>query len=483
MTKKIIALDIENMGGIKAFHIEPNGEHVVIGGPNEAGKSTVVWDLAGAIRGAKGRRSQKVRMGSEEGHVVVDFGDLIVKWISKADGKDQLDVKTADGAKYNGAQAVLNKLWGNRSTEALEFFKGDKKQRAETVARLAGIDLVDIAKRIKAPFDERTVVNRLAKKLQAQADGIKVPPGTPDEPVDVVALEAKISEAAATNQKNATLRDRLVEVEAHHKSALEDVTNAEAQAITSAKAADATATEMVSEAETSLTTAKEQAAQMVADAEAALQRANERAKQHRASAEEQANGAIADKYEARDKVAAQLEKGRSIVAKLEDVDTSQLREDLGHAQETNKAVEAKATKAQRQADADAEVAKSDELTKEINSIKKERDDAIAAADLKIDGLGLEDGDVTLHGKPSDILCTKEQLEISIQLSIAADPEIGVLLIDKWGDLDEKNRELIFEIADAADMQIITTVVGTKDDDITVIIVDGEIYEPPTGDEK
>jgi alpha-D-ribose 1-methylphosphonate 5-triphosphate synthase subunit PhnL len=80
--------------------------------------------------------------------------------------------------------------------------------------------------------------------------------------------------------------------------------------------------------------------------------------------------------------------------------------------------------------------------------------------------------VTWKGKPLDVLSGSEALRVSIGIDLARHPDMGILLIDRWGDLDEAGRAIVIEMADEAGCQIWTTVVGERDDDITVVIREG-----------
>jgi hypothetical protein len=478
MPKKLMGFKIENVGGIKLFWVEPKGDHVVIGGPNKAGKTTVIWALIGALLGAKNRKVQSLRKGAKEGKVVLDFGDLMVTWVLKDEGRDELIVSNAEGARFTSPQSMLKKLWGDRTIDPLEFFRGDATTRVETVARLAGIDIADIEQRKKKIKEERRVINRMVKKLKAQAadDAFDFPADTPDEPVDVAALTGKLRAADVTNTKNGELRKHLTEVRQQLADAKEHETSEAKRAVDVAAKADREATKVVNDAESTYQRAIKQAQEAKAEAIA-------RSKAMRADAEARSLSIISTAKEQREKLEEREANGTKIVDELVDVDVAPLQQRMDESQATNKHVEAKLTKARLRADVDAEQARSDEMTAQLAAIEKEKLDGIASAEIPIEGLGIADGDVTLNGIASENLCSREQLEISFGLGVAAKPGIGLMLIDKWGDLDEDGRKVVVDLADEAGLQIITTVVGDKDEDITVHIRAGEIYEPPTDDES
>ena len=80
---KIVRLEINNIGGIEAFELDANGDHVVLGGPNAAGKSSVLRAIASALGGGRNRlqerwRNVAARTGRWVGQIQIDGG--IANW-------------------------------------------------------------------------------------------------------------------------------------------------------------------------------------------------------------------------------------------------------------------------------------------------------------------------------------------------------------------------------------------------------------------
>lgn len=463
MSKHIIALDISNIAGIEAFLVEPNGEHVVIGGANMAGKTSAINAIKWALQGGKERPARTVRDGAEEGTVVITFEDLVVRWVAKAKGRDRLVLETPDGAAFKSPQAKLATLFGHM-LDPLAFFRATPKAQARMLAKLAGLDLDEMEAQRSAVYSERTVVNRLLKQAEAESATFgPIPDDLPDGPVDIRPIMSALSNARAEVERNRGMRDKLAELEDLLPTAEAEARDAEeskpAYLATARKVED----ELVAEAESELKRAQERVDQAKARRESALK-----------SAEERADRTIAESLADLAALKGRIDKGRETVAGLVDPDAEQLQADLTAAQEHNRLYEA----GKRIADARAKVEEhrraSDALTAQLAEMDEARSAAIAAAPIPVHGFGLEDGLVTYQGRPMDVMSSAEQLRISVSLAVAEESDIRLLPIDKWTDLDDDSRAVIREIADAHDYQIITTVVGTRDPDITVEIMDGKV---------
>ena len=80
--------------------------------------------------------------------------------------------------------------------------------------------------------------------------------------------------------------------------------------------------------------------------------------------------------------------------------------------------------------------------------------AVAAAELPIDGLGIDlERGVTFNNLPLDQASNAEQIRVSTALAMALNPAVRVLRIREGSLLDSKSLELITEMADTEDYQI------------------------------
>jgi DNA repair exonuclease SbcCD ATPase subunit len=464
---KILRLEVNNIGGVQAFELDANGEHVVIGGKNGAGKSTILRAIAGALGGKGERGAEPLRRGAKDGKVLVDLGDLVVKWRVNEAGKHALSVETKEGAVMKSPQAKLKKLFGERTFDPLGFYSMTQQSQARTIADLFGVDFDDFDKRRDEVFKDRTAVNRMAKEYKAQAAGVDVPSDAPDEPIDVSDVHEKLREAERGHDRMRQMKSRLKELEEQSVRLNGRLDSAKKNKENLVEQTRKNADEDIAAAQ-----------QAVRDAQERLKKVEARKSESIMDAEKRGDAAIEDASARIVDTNNRIIKGSAAINDLAQklVNVDELTQQLRDAEETNKAFDAKRKREDLEALANAKRDESAKLTSRIQEIDDEKTQAIVDANIPVDGLSIDNGVVTWHGKQLSSLSSSEQLRVSIALGIATHPDIAVMLIDKWGDLDDDGRTIVREMADESGVQIWTTVVGTKDEDISVVIREGRIAE-------
>jgi DNA repair exonuclease SbcCD ATPase subunit len=207
---KITTLQSENFKRLKAVRIETGDANtVVIGGRNAQGKSSVLDSIMAALAGKRGTKeiTRPIRDGESKATVVLELGDLRVerKWTKSG---STVTVGPKDGAaKFNSPQAVLDKLIGALAFDPLEFAEAEPRKQVETLIDIVGREAFDaIAAERKSMYDNRTDMNREAKSLKAQVDGLgdDIPRVGEPPAVDVQAL----SEEYGVAKEKIALRER-----------------------------------------------------------------------------------------------------------------------------------------------------------------------------------------------------------------------------------------------------------------------------------
>ena len=215
---KIVSLTAESFKRLKAVHIEPDGNLVVIAGRNAQGKSSVLDAIWAALAGAAGAKSldRPIRDGEESATVTVELDEIVVtrRWTAKG---TSLTVTGKDGHKYSKPQAMLDDLIGRLSFDPLAF--AQMKPADQRAALLSIVDLPFDPDALEADrkeaYDARTQHNREVKAAQARLDGV-VPPGptTPDAPVDIAALAQEFREAESAYHEVDALRGDVATIDA-----------------------------------------------------------------------------------------------------------------------------------------------------------------------------------------------------------------------------------------------------------------------------
>lgn len=135
------------------------------------------------------------------------------------------------------------------------------------------------------------------------------------------------------------------------------------------------------------------------------------------------------------------------------IDLEPIREKIFSAKQNNKIVEIG-----NQHDEQIEIAidaenKSKQLTARIDKRKTEARDAIAQAELPVEGIDIIDGAILLNGIPFEQASDAEQLSVSIGIAMALNPKLKVIRVRDGSLLDEDALKALSVIADENDYQI------------------------------
>ena len=93
------------------------------------------------------------------------------------------------------------------------------------------------------------------------------------------------------------------------------------------------------------------------------------------------------------------------------------------------------------------------LTASMDARRRKVADAIAAADVGIDGLAIADGRVTLDGFPIDQASDAGRLRLSCAIAMRGDAKLKVLRVRDGSLLDADSLVLLQKMAEAADYQV------------------------------
>ncbi len=177
--------------------------------------------------------------------------------------------------------------------------------------------------------------------------------------------------------------------------------------------------------------------------------------------------------------------GPGLVAKLADIDDSDLRSQLANA---NVLIAQHAANEAHAEQAAAVKVKRDEyeaLSAQIGDLDKKRADLLANADMPVEGLDFGDDGVTLNGVPWDMASGEEGFDACIDIAFALNPDAQFLLSKHGGkELDEENLARVGEKAAARGLRLIVERPGTHDENVIEICdgyVRGEEPEAEQGD--
>lgn len=429
---RILRLEAENYKRLGVVEITPEGDVIEITGANGEGKTSVLDSIWAALRNADHDVVEPIRQGADHAVIKLDLGRLKVKRTFTPKGT-YLTVETEDGARYGSPQKILDGLIGALSFDPLAFSRMKPADQRATLKGLAKLTIDVDAKAAERAriFAERTGVNRDVANLRAQAAGVRFDDGLPDAPVDVDALEAQLAEAG----------DVVAEIERR-------------------KANRSTLAHLIEDDRRKAGVARSQAEELRRKA------AEWDAEAERLDAEAEANQKTLDE-----------------APPLPDVpDTAEIRRQLTEARTVNAGIALRERKAALEADADTRQAAADALTAKIEAIDAEIAEAIAAAELPVEGLSFDAERVLFNGVPYEQASKAEQLRIGMAIAAATNPKLRVIRIEDGSLLDDNSMKLVADFAQANDLQVWIERVDMSGS-VGVVIEDGYVKGAPRPEPK
>ena len=204
---KIIRLHAENVKRLEAVEIKPDGNLIVIGGANGAGKSSVLDSIMYALKGKASQPSRPVREGQKKAEITCELDDLTIRRVIDESGASKLVVSAKDGGIYPSPQAMLDKLTGALAFDPLEFTRQKPAAQRETLKLLLGLDFSELDRKKQETFDARTENNREHKAIEAQLEGMPPHEEAPEAEVSVAALMELNRRQVANKKREDLARD------------------------------------------------------------------------------------------------------------------------------------------------------------------------------------------------------------------------------------------------------------------------------------
>jgi len=413
---KIVRLAVENVKRVEAVEITPQGDVVVIGGQNGAGKTSVIDSIAMAIGGKRLCPAKPLREGAKKGSVDVDLGELhVVRTFTRSartgEVKSEIIVTEPGGGPVSSPQALLDRLVGDLSFDPLEFTRMRPEEQVQVLRQVAGVDTDAVDKEISRVYEDRRTIGAALKTAEAGLDELEHFDGVPAAAVDVQALLKERDAALAYNRE---LSDSEALVQAKRKA----ITDGWAE---------------VKRLEVQIDTLR---------------------------------GKIQAMTDEADKLQAEA-------SAREPRDTSAITAQIESAQETNRRVQANAFFAKAKARVETLAAEHAKGEAALEELRGKRVAFVQAAKMPIAGLDLGDGGVLYKGLPFDQASSAEQLRVSVAMGLALNPNLKVLLIRDGSLLDDANLATIAEMAHAAEAQVWIERVG-EGEEVSVVIEEGRV---------
>lgn len=421
---KIVRIEAVNFMGLRQVTIEPGNRHaVLIGGNNAQGKSSLIGAIAGCFSGRE-VADEPIRRGQKRAEIRMDTEDP--EWeIVRKFGKSgtTLTIKNADGKVQKKPQKLLDEIIGKRCLDPLAFMRLKQREQRDMLVSVIdiGIDLFAHDCERKKVYDERSNFNSDVKRLRFEVTAKEDTTPVPDEiDVSVVIDELrKLREVETTQGDDMRKHASIVEAIATGCQSIEQLDKQLAEA----KANVAQLDKQLHAAELDLGThvSELDLAKQVADAEDAI------------------SGAAKSNAD-REAIIAAREAHASLAGEL------------------------------KQAERGARDCK-----RTIDRLDDKKADALAAAEMPVDGLGFDEDGVLYNGVPLSQASGAERLRVSLALAAAMSPELRDIWTTDAALLDPDSLEVVkaFAAEHEPPLRFWLERVGEGDEG-AIIIRDGEV---------
>ena len=411
MTIKIASLTTENVKRVKSVHIEPSPNGLtIIGGNNNNGKTSILDSIAWALGGNKYRPSKAQR----EGSVVPPTINLKLSngLIVERKGKNS-DLKVTDPTGNKAGQNLLDSFVEELAINLPKFINSSDKEKANTLLEIIGVgqQLYELECQEKEKYNMRRSIGQIADQKEKFAKEQPFYPEAPKTLVSITDLITQQQDILAKNGENQRKRDMTDQL---HRQATQLMAEIERQ-------------------EATLANLKEQYQSVLRD------------------------------YDVAQKTSEQLQ----------DESTEELEESIANIEAINIKVRANLDREKADQDAAEYRTQYSSLTTEIESLRKQRMDLLQNADLPLEGLSVEDGELLYNGQRWDNMSGSQQLMVSTAIVRKLKPECGFVLIDKLEQMDMQTLNEFGEWLEQEGLQAIATRVSTGDE-CSIIIENGYV---------
>lgn len=413
MSVKIRQLEIENVKRVKAVTLTPTENGLtVIGGRNGQGKTSVLDAIAWALGGDKLRPSDAQRRESViPPRIHIELSNCLI--VERKGKSSALHVIDPTGQK--AGQRLLDSFIEKLALNLPKFMQASNKEKADTLLKIIGIgdELAGLERQEQSLYNQRLEIGRIADRKRKHVEEMEYYPDAPDEPVSAADLIRRQQDILARNGENQRKRDQLATM-------LKDKSRVE---------------EKIAELQAQL-------AQYTGQAET---------------------------------LAANIETAQKTVAELQDEGTAELEASIANIDAINVKVRANADKVRAQQEADELSGQYNDLSAQIDGVRKARLNLLEKAQMPLAGLSVNDGELTYQGQKWDCMSGAEQLKVSTAIIRCLNPECGFVLMDKLEQMDPETLAAFGKWLEGEGLQVIATHVGT-DDTCSIIIEDGYIKE-------
>lgn len=407
----ISKLEIENVKRVKAVKVEPSPSGLtIVGGKNKQGKTSILDAIAWGLGGNKYRPSQPNR----EGSTIAPYLHIVLSngLVVERKGKNS-DLKVIDPNGQKAGQQILDSFVEELAINLPKFMNSTSKEKANILLQIIGVGnkLHELEQQENEVYNRRRAIGQIADQKAKFAKEQPYFPDAPKEPVSASELIKQQQAILAKNGENQRKRQRVEQIQAEYVRQCEEV---------------------------------------------------ERLKLLVKTAEQKRD---------------QLDKDMQIASKdaldLRDESTAELEANIAQIDDINRKVRANLDKDKAEDDAKEYGAQYQQLSINIDQVRKAKADLLTNANLPLPGLSVADGELIYEGQKWDNMSGADQLKVSTAIIRKLKPECGFILLDKLEQMDNDTLKEFGTWLEQEGLQAIATRVSTGEE-CSIIIEDGYV---------
>ncbi|MFM1572613.1 chromosome segregation protein SMC [Helcococcus ovis] len=418
MSIKINSLELENVKRIKAIELEPSKNGLtIIGGNNRQGKTSILDSIAWVLGGNK----YKPTNPKNDDSVLDPYLKLTLTngLVVERKGKNS-DLKVTDPSGQKAGQQLLDSFISTFALDIPKFMEASNLEKGRMLLGLIGLEeeFQKLLNQEQRTYNERYEIGRIKDQKQKYADELIEHKDVPREKISVIDLINEQQSILYKNGENQKHRENLKELVRSQESDQELYKNLE-----------------------------EKIKELQIKKDEVLSRLNNRVDN--------------------------ILNAKKTVEELKDESTEEIVNSINNIELINKKIDENLNKYRAQDEANKFKMQYDELSEKLADIRNKKMSLLKNANLPLNGLSIEDGELTFNGQKWDGMSSSEQLVVATSIVKALNPECGFVLMDKLEQLDLDTLKEFGAWIEKQDLQVIATRVS-KGEECSVIIEDGKI---------
>lgn len=472
---KLARLEAENYQKLTVIDISLTDGLNEISGPNGSGKSSLIDAILACLKGPDYMSEDPVRHGTEQSIIRTHLkGDndsyLIATRIIRPDRKTDLRLETPEGARFGQPATHLKQLISDHMLDPLEFIElKDADQMRALEGFAPGFKFEENRQKRKGAFDKRTEVKRDLARERAAAGSIAVPAGTPEHPIDVAEISAKVEQAVKANADIDSRRQRRETAQARIAQLREEAISADDAIQKDYEIIRVRAAEEIEVVTHQIKQLEAQIAALNARKDDICARRNSDF-----AANEAAHLAKArEKNLEADAIANKLAEADALPEKTPDEEIAGWRATIQQAAKTNENVALLKRQREHVKAADGWAEEVVRLEAILEACDKAEQEAIQLAKLPVEGLGFGDGFITYKGVRFSQLSTAEKLRVAFALIVAKNPKVRICWIRDASLLDDNSLKIVEALAVEFDVQVLLETVRPNSGN-AILMQDGHV---------